>query len=79
MDSLTTNPKGFDGDTIVSHKSAMEHLPKAKSIWSSVVNDNLVHIQNYREEFIFILNHHTQSTEDGVQDIATCLEIEGSK
>ena len=31
-------------------------------------------IQNYCEEFIFPLNHHSHSTESGFQYISTCSE-----
>ena len=51
----------------------MDHISKINSIWSSLVNDDLVQILNYCEEFIFSLKHHTQSTEYGVQYIATFL------
>ena len=37
-----------------------------------MVNNDLAQLQNYREEFIFLLKHLTQSTEYGVEDIATC-------
>ena len=43
-----------------------------------VIND-FVQIQKYCESFIFPLNHHTQITEAGVQDIATCLATGISK
>ena len=74
MDSLTINPKHFDEDPIFSDKSAMEKLSKGSSIWNSEVNEELVKLQNYCEEFIFLLKHHTRITEVGVQDITTCLE-----
>ena len=76
MDSLTLNTKDFDGDPIVYHKSTMDCLYKIGSIWSSVVNCDLVQIQKYHEEFIFPLKHHTQITEVGVQDIET-LSVTG--
>ena len=38
-----------------------------------MVNDDFVKLQNYSEEFIFPLKHHMQSTESGIQYIATCL------
>ena len=49
----------------------MDILSKVNQIWSSVVKDDLVKIQNYCEEFISPLKQHTQSTEAGVQYIAT--------
>ena len=58
MDSLTINPKDFGGDTIVSHKSEMGPLSKVNTIWSSVVNGDLVQIQNLCEEFILPLKYH---------------------
>ena len=60
LDSLTTNPKYFDGDPIISHKSEMEKLSKGSSIWNSEVNEDLVQLRNYCEEFIFPVNNHTQ-------------------
>ena len=74
LDSLTKKPKGFDRDPIVSHKSAMLQLSRGSSIWNLEVNEDLVQIQKYCEEFIFPFNHHTQSTEDVVQEITTCSE-----
>ena len=71
FDSLTINHKDFDEYPIIYHKPVMVHLSKVISICISVVNDNLVQLQIYCEEFIFPLKHHTQSTEAGVQDIAT--------
>ena len=41
----------------------------------SEVNEDLLQIQNYCENFIFPLDHHKQSTEAGVQDIVTCSVI----
>ena len=70
MDSLTINPKDFDGDPIISHKSAIEKLSKVISIWGSEVNEDLAKLQNYSEEFIFTLKHQINSTESGVQEIA---------
>ena len=70
LDSLTINPKDFDGDPIVSHKSAMEQLSNGSSIWNSEVNEDLVQLQNYCGECIFPLKHYTQSTEARVQEIA---------
>ena len=64
LDSLTIYPKYFDGDPIVSHKSAMEKPSKDISIWNSEVN--------YCEEFIFPLKNHTHIKEAGVQETATC-------
>ena len=52
----------------------MGKLSKGSSIWNSEVNEELVKLQNYCEEFIFLLKHHTRITEVGVQDITTCLE-----
>ena len=49
LDSLTINPKYFDGDPIVYHKSAMEKLSKVISICNSDVNEDLVQIQKYCE------------------------------
>ena len=72
MDSLTINPKDFDIDTIIFHKSTMERLSKGNSVCSVVVKDDLVQLQNYCEEFIFPMKHHTQITESGVKDISTC-------
>ena len=46
LDLLTINPKDFDGDPIISHSLSMEHPSKVNSIWSSVINDDLVQIQN---------------------------------
>ena len=71
---LTINPKDFDGDPIVSHKSTMDNISKFKYICSSVVNIDLVNIRHFCEEFIFPLKHHTQTTETGVQNSAPCLE-----
>ena len=62
LDSLTINPKDFDGDPIVYHKSEMGQLSKGSYIWNSDVNEDLVKLQNYCEEFVFPLKHHTQST-----------------
>ena len=45
LDSLTINSKDFDGDPIISHKLTMEQLSKGNSIYSSVVNDDLLNIQ----------------------------------
>ena len=72
LDLLTINSKDFDDDPIVYHKSTMERLSKGNYICSSLVTDDLVHIQKYHEEFIFPLKHHTYITEPCVQDIATC-------
>ena len=44
LDSLTINPKDFDVDTIIFHKSAMEQLSKGSSIWNSEVNEDLMKI-----------------------------------
>ena len=44
LDSLTINSKYFDGDTIITHKSAMEKLSKGSSVWNSEVNEDLVQI-----------------------------------
>ena len=63
LDSLTINTKYFDGGPIVSHKSEMEQLSKGISIWNSEVNEDLVQLRRYCENFIFPLKHHTQSTE----------------
>ena len=57
----------------------MEHLSKGNYIWSSVINDELVRLQKYLEEFIFPLKHHTQIIEPGVQDIGTCSATGKSK
>ena len=73
LHSFTINTKDFDGNSIVYHKSTMDHLSKVNYIWSSVVKYNLLQLQNYGEEFIFPLKHHMQSTESGVQYISTCL------
>ena len=53
----------------------MDHLSKYNYIWSPVLNYELVQLQKYCGEFILPLNHHTQSTESGVQDIATFPEV----
>ena len=50
----------------------MEKLSRGISIYILEVNEDLVQIQKYRKEFIFPFNHHTQSTEDVVQEITTC-------
>ena len=71
LDSLTINPKDFGSYPIVSHKSEMEKISKGSSIWNSEVNEDLVQLRKYSEEFIFPLKHHTQSTEYGFQEIAT--------
>ena len=39
LDSLTINPKDFDGDPTVSHRSAMEQLSKGISIYNQQVNE----------------------------------------
>ena len=67
LDSLTINFRDFDRVPIVSQKSAMEQLSKSSSICNSEVNKDLVKLQNYCEEFIFPLKHHTQSTESRFQ------------
>ena len=67
------NPKDVDGDPIISHKSTMERLSKFNYICISVVNNDLLHIQNYCKEFMFPLKYHTQITEDGIQDITIWL------
>ena len=72
MDSLTINTKYFDGDKIFSHRSAMEKLSRGISIYILEVNEDLLHLHKYCEEFIFPLKHHKQSTEAGYQDITTC-------
>ena len=71
MDPLTINLKDFYGNPIISHRSVMDHLSKCNSIYISVVNDELVQILNYCENFIYPLNHNTHITESGVQDTAT--------
>ena len=71
FDSFTINPKDFDSDPIVSHKSTMERLSKNNYICSSLVNGDPVQIQKWFEEFIFPLKHHMQRTESDVKDIAT--------
>ena len=71
MDSLIINPIYFYGDPIIYHKSEMEQLSKGIYIWNSEVNEYLVQLQKYCEEFIFLPKHHTQSTEYRVQEIAT--------
>ena len=76
LESLTRNPKYFDGDPIFFHYSAMEQLSKGSSIWNSEVNEDLVQLLKYCEEFMFPLKHHTQITEDGVQEISTCSSKE---
>ena len=40
-----------------------------------MVNDELVQLQNYYENFIFPLKHHAQSTDAEVQYVETCLAI----
>ena len=72
LDSLTINTKNFDGYPIVYHKSSIKEMSKGSSIWNLEVNEYLVHLRKYFDEFIFPLNHPTQSKEDFVQDIATC-------
>ena len=47
--SLTINPKDFDSDQTVSHKSTVDRLSKGNHIRSSLVNNDLVHLQKYRE------------------------------
>ena len=49
----------------------MENLSRGRSIWNSWVNEYLVHIQKYCEEFISPSKHHTQGTESCVRDIET--------
>ena len=51
----------------------MDQLSKGSSIWNSDVNEDLVQLLKYCEEFIFLLKNHTESTEAGVQEIVTCL------
>ena len=46
LESLTINPKYFDGDTNVSHKLEMEETTKGSFIWNSEVNEDLVQIRN---------------------------------
>ena len=62
LDSLTVNPKYFVGEPIISRKSAIEQLSKGSYIWNSEVNEDLVQLRKYCEEFIFILKHHIQNT-----------------
>ena len=62
LDSLTINPKDFNGDPIVSHKSTIFRLSKGNSICISLDNNDLVQIQKYCEEFILLLNRLMQST-----------------
>ena len=73
LDSITINPDDFDVDLNVSHQMEIDHLSKRNSIWISVVNDDLVKIQNHCREFIFPLKHHMQITESGARYIPTCL------
>ena len=79
MDSLTTNTKDFDDDPIVSHKSTIFRLSKGNSICISVINDELLQIQKYYEEFILRFKNHTQNAESGIQDISTRLTTGGSE
>ena len=72
------NPKDFDRDPNVSQKSAMDNLSKGNSICISVINDELLQIQKYYEEFIFRLKNHTQNAESGIQDVSTRLTTGGS-
>ena len=73
LDSLTINPKYFDKDPIVSHKSEMEQISKSNYICSLAVKNNLMQLQSYCKEFIFPLKHHTHITVAGVHDIAIFL------
>ena len=79
LHSLTINTKDFGSDTIIYHLSTMERLSKGNYIWSLVVNNDLVQLQNYHERFILPLKHHPQIAEASVQDVATCLATRRSE
>ena len=49
LSSLTINIKDFEGDPIISIKSAMNKISKCNSIWFPVGNDDLVNPRKYRE------------------------------
>ena len=49
LNPLTIKTKDFNGYTIIYQKPTMNRLSKGNSIWSSVVNNDLVQIKNHRK------------------------------
>lgn len=75
LDELTIIPVDVATDPIINrHTEAIRSLSSGESMWEENADEKLKALADDCQQYIWPLEHHTQSTKAGVQDIAICSQ-----